>query len=279
MPRLYVVATPIGNLEDITLRALRVLREVNIIAAEDTRLARVLLSHFDVHGKRLVSYNEHNRSQRIPEIVELLAVQDVALVTDAGTPAISDPGVELVAAARAAGFDAVAVPGPSAPVAALSIAGLRAASFCFAGFLPRAGGDLRRLLESAKHRVEALVAFEAPSRLLKTLRMIEAVLPDRRIAVCRELTKLHEEVFVGAAAEAIEHFAQPRGEIVIIIEGAGSAVAAATNDEISALEPEVEEMKTLGLTRAQVTALLASRHGIGRRRAYELWLAASGGKD
>jgi 16S rRNA (cytidine1402-2'-O)-methyltransferase len=278
MPHLYVVATPIGNIEDITLRGLRVLQDVDVIAAEDTRTARVLLSHFEIRGKRLISYNEHNRRERIPQILVLLADQDVALVTDAGTPAISDPGVELVAAARAAGFTAVAVPGPSALIAALSVAGLAATPFTFTGFLPRGEGDLRRLLIAAETRPDTLVAFEAPSRLTKSLQVIADVLPDRRLAICRELTKMHEEVFVGTAAEALRHFNEPRGEIVIVIEPSPSRRQ--SNDLPAAdLETEVAEMKALGLSRSQAGALLASRHGISRRQAYALWLGGDGEKD
>jgi 16S rRNA (cytidine1402-2'-O)-methyltransferase len=273
MPRLYIVATPIGNLEDITFRALRALQEAGVIAAEDTRVARALLSHFGVRRKRLISYNEHNRARRIPELLGLLAEHDIALITDAGTPAISDPGAELVAAARAAGHQVVAVPGPSAVAAAVSVAGLAGASFTFVGFLPRTEGDLRRLFESLQTRDEALVAFEAPARLAKTLRLIEEALPERRIAVCRELTKLHEEVFVATAAEATAHFGAPRGEIVIIIEGSKGAPPRAKAAPAASIEAEVAEMKALGLTRAQASALLSSRHGIGRRQAYALWLA------
>jgi 16S rRNA (cytidine1402-2'-O)-methyltransferase len=272
MPLLYIVATPIGNIEDITLRALRVLQDAAVIAAEDTRTARILLSHFDIRGKRLISYNEHNRRERIPQILTLLTDQDVALVTDAGTPGISDPGIELVAAAREAGFTVVAVPGPSAPIAALSIAGVVAAPFTFTGFLPRAEGDLRRLLTAAETRSETLVAFEAPSRLTKSLQVIADVLPDRRLAVCRELTKLHEEVFVGTAVEALQHFDAPRGEIVIVIEPSRSYHR--RDDAAVDLKAEVAEMRRLGLSRSQAGALLASRHGVSRRQAYALWLAA-----
>ena len=215
---LYVVATPIGNLEDASLRALRILGEVSLVAAEDTRTAGVFLRH---HGlrPRLISYTDHNKDERTPRILQHLDESDAALVTDAGTPAISDPGVELVAAARDAGHQVVAVPGPSALVAALSVAGLRCQDFHFVGFLPRANGELRRLLTDASMRPETLVAFEAPRRLHKSLAAIREAMPRRRLAVCRELTKLHEETFLGTAAEAIAHFHEPRGEIVLVIEG------------------------------------------------------------
>ena len=275
MGRLYVVATPIGNLEDVTLRALRVLHEVSIVAAEDTRTARILLSHHGIKA-RLVSYTDHNKARRIPELLNHLDEGDVALVTDAGTPAISDPGVDLVAAARKAGHEVVAVPGASAVVAALSIAGLPTTGFRFAGFLPRTAGDLRRLLQEQARDPETLVAFESPRRLRRSLEVIATALPERRIAVCRELTKLHEEVFVGTAQEALTHFLEPRGEIVLLIEGAENDATAAMGDESGAAE-EVAEMKRLGLTRSQAMALLGKRYGLARRRLYELWLEAGEG--
>ena len=276
MNRLYVVATPIGNLEDVTLRALRVLSEVSLVAAEDTRTAGVFLRHHGLHP-RLLSYTDHNKQQRIPQILERLAEGDVALVTDAGTPVISDPGVDLVAAARSAGYDVVSVPGPSAPVAAMSVAGLGGTAFRFAGFLPRSAGELRRLLSEAAARDEVLVAFEAPTRLRKSLEAIAETMPERCIAVCRELTKLHEETFVGTAVEALAHFQQPRGEIVVLIEGAGDKKPSTPGDE-TALREELTQMRNLGLTRAQASALLSQRYRTNRRALYEMWLA-TGEKD
>jgi 16S rRNA (cytidine1402-2'-O)-methyltransferase len=273
MSNLFVVATPIGNLEDITLRALRILREVRLVLAEDTRSARILLTK---HGIRatLLSYNEHNHKRRLPEILQRLeGGEDIALISDAGTPAISDPGTELAAAVRAAGHNVVPIPGASAPVAALSAAGLRSVSFCFAGFLPRTAGKLRSLLQAQKPRPETLVAFESPERLRTTLTLLSEVMPERRIAVCRELTKLHEEFFVGSPAEALERFTEPRGEVVLIVEGASEAPPTATVSGPGAAA-EASEMRRLGLTRQQASALLTARHGINRRTAYELWLAA-----
>jgi 16S rRNA (cytidine1402-2'-O)-methyltransferase len=272
MNRLYVVATPIGNLEDVSLRALRVLAGVSLVAAEDTRTAGVFLRHHGLNP-RLVSYTDHNKRQRIPQILERLAEGDVALVTDAGTPAISDPGVDLVAAARSAGHEVLAIPGPSAPVAAMSVAGLAGTAFRFVGFLPRSAGELRTLLEEAAGRPEVLIAFEAPGRLRRSLQAIDAAMPERGMAVCRELTKLHEETFVGTAAQALAHFAEPRGEIVLLIEGASGSGATPEDDE-SALREEVAEMRRLGLTRSQAMTLLSKRYDTPRRRLYELWLEA-----
>lgn len=266
MSKLYVVATPIGNLQDISPRALGVLTDVDLIAAEDTRTAKIVLNHYAINT-RLLSYNEHNHSRRFPDIISRLdAGENVALVSDAGTPCISDPGVFLVAEARAAGHEIVTVPGPSAPIAALSISGLPTTSFTFVGFLPRTEGKLRSLVSSAG--ASTLIAFESPDRLAKSLKAIADALPDRRIAVCRELTKRFEEVFVGTAAEAAAHFTNPRGEIVIVIEGAEQH----EETDVEAASAEAAEMRDLGLSRQQATALLMSRHGIGRREAYELWL-------
>jgi len=273
MPRLYVVATPIGNLGDISARALEVLRAVDLVAAEDTRTAKVLLNHYAIQT-RLLSYTEHNHSRRCPEILGRLAAgEDVALVSDAGTPCISDPGVALVDAAHDAGYEVVTIPGPSAPVAALSISGLSSTLFTFAGFLPRNEGKLKALLASAGPAT--LIAFESPERLAKSLAVIDAALPGRRIAVCRELTKRYEEVFRGTAAAALAHFSEPRGEVVIVIEGATEKDAGPEDaDEAAA---EARQMRELGLSRPQATALLMSRYSLNRRHAYDLWLQAENG--
>jgi 16S rRNA (cytidine1402-2'-O)-methyltransferase len=269
MGTLFVVATPIGNLEDVSLRALRILREVDLILAEDTRTARVLLSHYGI-TKSLLSYNDHNRLKRIPEALRRLETGDLALVSDAGTPAISDPGGELVAAAHEAGFPVAPIPGPSAVPAALSVAGLRARSYCFVGFLPRQEGAIRQLFSEQGGSTDALVAFESPQRLPRTLAVLAEVLPGRRVAICRELTKLHEEVFVGLPAEAAERFETARGEVVLVVEGAERAPVAEVNEE--ALAREIDMMREVGLTRAQATALLSARYDVPRRRLYDLWL-------
>lgn len=269
MSRLYVVATPIGNLGDISPRALQVLAGVELIAAEDTRTARVLLNHYGIKT-RVTSYNEHNHRRRLPEILSLLDnAGEVALVSDAGTPAISDPGVALVQAVREAGHDVAAVPGPSAVIAALSIAGIPAQSFRFIGFLPRTAGKLRDVLRSTDD--PALVAFESPERLRRSLAVINDVLGDRRLAVCRELTKLHEEVFVGSADAALAHFAEPRGEIVLVIEGTAPQ---REDRDVQAAAATARQMHELGLSSKQAAALLASLYNLQRREAYQLWLAA-----
>lgn len=220
MPVLYVVATPIGNLEDISLRALRILGEVGLIAAEDTRTTRKLLTRHNIRAK-LVSYHKFSGEGRVQALTEALSTEDVALVTDAGMPAISDPGYELVLAATRAGVQVVPIPGPSAAVTALAVSGLPPDQFVFLGFLPRKPTELRRALAALQAETRTVIFFEAPHRLRKTLTALAEALPGRPLVVCRELTKLHEEVYRGDAASALEHFEAPRGELTLVLGGAG----------------------------------------------------------
>jgi 16S rRNA (cytidine1402-2'-O)-methyltransferase len=219
--RLIVCPTPIGNLADVTLRVLEELGRAHVIACEDTRHSRVLLDRHGIGGS-LVSLHEHNEASRARELSERIAGgETVALVSDAGMPLISDPGYDLVRACLERGLAVEVLPGPSAPVTALVASGLPAGRWCFTGFLPRRAGELRALLEGA---AETLVAFESPRRLTATLAVLAEVDPGRPVAVCRELTKLHEEIARGTASELAEHFVRtpPRGEIVLVI-GAGEA--------------------------------------------------------
>jgi 16S rRNA (cytidine1402-2'-O)-methyltransferase len=228
--RLVVCATPIGNLEDVTLRVLGALREADVVACEDTRRTRTLLDRYGIAAP-LVSYHEHNEERRAAELVDRMRGGDVvALVSDAGMPLISDPGYVLVRACVAAGVAVEVLPGPSAALAALVASGLPADHWRFEGFLPRKAGELRRVLS----RPETLVAFESPRRLAATLRELAEVDPARPAAVCRELTKVHEEVVRGTAAELAERFSAdaPRGEVVLVVgaapaRGAGDATPAA----------------------------------------------------
>lgn len=222
MGTLYLVATPIGNLEDITLRALRVLREAPLIAAEDTRHTRKLLNHFDI-PTRAISYHEHSPAARRDLIVAALAAGDVALVSDAGTPAISDPGADLVRAALAAGYAVVPIPGAVAAVSALIASGLPGDTFTFLGFPPRKSAERRALLEGVRAEPRTLVLYEAPHRLLECLDDLRAVLGDREIAVARELTKLHEAWLRGPISAVRERAAAgsgPRGEYTLVVAGA-----------------------------------------------------------
>jgi 16S rRNA (cytidine1402-2'-O)-methyltransferase len=269
---LYLVSTPIGNLEDITLRALRVLQHVSLIAAEDTRTTRKLLSHYDIHTP-LTSYNEHNRRAKTPRLLEALAHGDLALVSEAGTPAISDPGQHLVAAAWEAGYQVAPVPGPSVLTAALAASGLSTRRFLFLGFLPRQQGPLRKLLRSLRDTAETLVAFEAPHRVRATLLISCEELGDRRAAVCRELTKVHEEVFRGRLSEALEHFSEPRGEFTLVVEGCLEDQRAA--EPRADLSAEIQRLRAAGVPAREAVPALSARFGLSRRQLYRLWLAAS----
>ena len=270
MKTLYVVSTPIGNLEDITLRAIRTLREVALIAAEDTRVTRKLLSRYDIHTP-LVSFNENNHSRKLPEVLSALKSGDVALVCDAGTPGVNDPGNDLVIAAADAGATIVPIPGPSAVTAALAVSGLQDGPFVYLGFLPRKKAERRRLLELLASEEKTLVAFEAPHRLIAALQDIRSTLGDRNIAVCREMTKLYEEVFRGKVSESIEHFTEPRGEFTLVIEGASASEAESVPDDGSILEM-MKEHRSRGARAREAVAAVAAVSGISRRKAYNMWL-------
>ncbi|MBO4290212.1 MAG: 16S rRNA (cytidine(1402)-2'-O)-methyltransferase [Lachnospiraceae bacterium] len=227
--RLYICATPIGNLEDITLRAVETLKKVQLIAAEDTRHSKALLSRYDVHTP-VTSYHEHNRFEKAEVLLERLkAGDDIALITDAGTPVISDPGEVLVARAREEGIEVLALPGPCAMIAALSVSGIPGRRFCFEGFLPADNTGRRAVLEELKDEPRTVILYEAPHHLKGTLKELAKALGERRIAVCRELTKLHEEVLTMTLPEAAAYYEEnePRGEFVLVIEGKPAGQAAA----------------------------------------------------
>lgn len=220
MSRLYVVATPIGNLEDVSARALRVLGEVSAIAAEDTRVTSRLLARHGIR-KPFISYRAPVERRGLPRVIAALDEGDVALVSDAGTPTLSDPGQVLVTAAWAAGHTVVPIPGPSSITAALSIAGYGGPGFTFLGYLPRKPGEMRRLLATLAADPRPAVAFESPYRIAKSLALIAEALPERSITVTRELTKLHEEVLRGTAAEVLAALGErARGEFTLVISGA-----------------------------------------------------------
>jgi len=221
---LYLVATPIGNLEDVTLRALRILGEVTLIAAEDTRTTRKLLTRHVIKA-RLVSYHQFSGEGRMRSLLNILEHDDVALVSEAGMPAISDPGYPLVRSALQHGIAVVAVPGPSAVLTALAVSGLPTHQFVYLGFLPRKPGERRKMLASLEGEERTVVAFESPHRMRRMLQDLNDVLPERPVALCRELTKVHEEIYRGDAANALEHFMQPRGEFTVVIGGAGLRAA------------------------------------------------------
>ena len=220
MGSLYLVATPIGNLEDMSPRAVRTLGEAHLIAAEDTRVTRKLLTHFDLHTP-LTSYFEHNKLTKLEAILAALNKGDVALVSDAGTPAINDPGYELVKAALAAGHSICPIPGPCAPVAALAASGLPTDQFLYLGYLPRKSSERRAQAEQICNMPCSLIFLESPHRLLAALKDLEFVLGDRQMAVARELTKIHEEIWRGTISAAHAYFSQnePRGEFTLVVAG------------------------------------------------------------
>lgn len=220
MGTLYLVATPIGNLDDVTLRALHVLESVPLIAAEDTRHTLKLLTHYGLR-RPLVSLHAQNEKRQISSLIDRLSRHDVALVSDAGTPALSDPGVRLVSAAVVRGFPVVPVPGPSAVLAALVSSGLPTDQFTFLGFLPRKRGELERVLRDAGQARRTFVFFESPHRITKTLDIMASALGPRSLVVAREITKVHEEFLRGTAATLLEHFekAPPRGELTVVVAG------------------------------------------------------------
>ncbi len=268
MPVLYVVATPIGNLEDITLRALRVLREVKLIAAEDTRKTRRLLNAYDIKTP-MTSYYEHNKLTKLEYILEYLKEGDVALVSDAGMPGISDPGYELIAAASKQNIPVVPLPGPSAITTALAVSGLPTDKFVYIGFLPNKGGARRQALKSVVAEPGTIIALEAPHRITAALTDILGVLGDRRIAVCRELTKLYEEVFRGTISEAIKHFTEPRGEFTLVIEGQVIKDKPQLTDTI---ERQLQQMYLAGATAKEAVAAMAGETGLKKKELYQTWL-------
>ncbi len=266
MGTLYLVATPIGNLEDISARALRLLRESKLIAAEDTRVARKLLSHFNIHTP-LTSYFEHNKLAKLGSILAALDAGDVALISDAGTPGLNDPGYELVCAALQAGYRISPVPGPAAPVAALTVSGLPADSFLYLGYLPRKSAERRKMLEKVAVLHYTLIFLETPHRLNESLRDLEAGLGDRPMAVARELTKLHEEIWRGRISEAQSYFRDPRGEFTLVVAGRPAAESEPWTEKklLAAIRRGVKT----GLPPAQLAAQLSKESGWKRRDIYE----------
>jgi 16S rRNA (cytidine1402-2'-O)-methyltransferase len=266
---LSVCATPIGNLEDVTLRVLSELREADVVLCEDTRHTRVLLERHGIRA-RLLSYHEHNEAKRVAELLPRLAAGErMALVTDAGLPAISDPGARLVDAALEAGIAVTVLPGPSAPETAVVASGVSADGYLFVGFFPRRADDLRALLARAGNTDYAVVGFESPRRLARTLAIVAAVDADWRVAVCRELTKMHEEVVRGSAGEIAELFAgaEARGEIVVVLapraepsrSDAGDDAAAAVGELVRARVPRRQAARVVArLTGASANDLYRS---------------------
>jgi 16S rRNA (cytidine1402-2'-O)-methyltransferase len=267
---LYLVATPIGNLEDITYRAVRILKEVSQIACEDTRQTRKLLNHFDIDA-RLVSYHEHNEKQRAPELIQKLTDgNDIAVVSDAGTPLISDPGYHLVSQAAAAGIPIVPIPGPSAAITALVASGLRADSFVFLGFLPPKGKHRREAMELIRTLDQTVILYEAPHRILATLDDLRSVIGDRQIVAAREMTKLHEEFLRGTADSIRESLAvRPavKGEFTVVISKPEVQSAPKPNDD--AIRAAVVRNIDEGQPRMDAIKAAARELGIPKRSVYK----------
>jgi 16S rRNA (cytidine1402-2'-O)-methyltransferase len=263
---LFLVATPIGNLEDITFRAVRTLKEVDLIACEDTRHTRRLLDHYNI-DKRAISYHEHNEHDRAASLVEqLTSGTNIALVSDAGTPLINDPGYRLVTAAVAAGVPVVPIPGPSAILTALTASGLPTDSFYFGGFVPQKQGARRKILETLGRLDCTLVFYEAPHRILETLQDIAHVYGDREVVLTRELTKLHEEFIRGtglALFRIMQERGVPKGEMTLVI---GKPLAPAVDDR--PVEAAVEEYMAQGLSRMDAIKAVARDRGIPKREIY-----------
>ena len=273
---LYLVATPIGNLADITHRALQVLRDVDLIACEDTRHTHKLLHHYGITTKT-ISYHEHNEQQRAAELIELLKQgSDVAVVSDAGTPSISDPGFRLVRAAVDAGIVVVPLPGPSALIAALIAAGLPTDQFFFGGFLPARSSARRARLDELRAIPGTLIFYEAPHRLAASLRDAHEILGEREAVVARELTKLHEEIRRGRLSELAEHYAtveQPRGEIVLLIDRTVLDDAASELARETSVAALVNQFETDGLDHRAALKKAARELGLSRAEAYRRLLA------
>ena len=268
MPVLYVVATPIGNLEDISLRALRILGEVSLIAAEDTRKTRRLLTKYDIKTP-MTSYFEHNKMTKLDYILDRLQKDDVALVSEAGMPGISDPGYELIKAAGQRDIDVVPVPGPSAITTALGVSGLPTDRFLYAGFLPPKPNDRKRALKSVAEESGTIILLETPHRLAAALNDIREVLGDRKLSVCRELTKLHEEVFRGTVSEAINYFHKPRGEFTLVIEGKSKDKESTVNEDV---EKQLHELYLGGAKAREAIGVVSEQTGLSRKELYKSWL-------
>ena len=270
---LYVVATPIGNLEDMTFRAVKILQTVDVIAAEDTRHTGRLLQHFQIKTPQ-VSYHEHNRSSRIPELLEELTNgKAIALVTDAGVPGISDPGYELVKVCIEAGIPVVPIPGANAAITALSAAGLPTDRFVFEGFLSAKGQQRRSHLESLETESRTLIFYESPHRLRETLQDFAEIFgTSRQIVLARELTKLYEEFWRGTIEEAIAHYSQrePQGEYTLLVAGTPPTQPQLSEEELKA---ELLNIMSQGISRSQASRQLAKLTSLPRRQLYQLALA------
>lgn len=275
--KLYLCATPIGNLDDITLRVLNTLKEVDLIAAEDTRHSIKLLNHFDIKTP-MTSYHEFNKVEKARYLVDKMREgTNVALITDAGTPGISDPGEELVKQCYEAGIELTSLPGPAACVTALTMSGMATRRFCFEAFLPQEKREKQRVLEELKEETRTIILYEAPHRLVRTLNELLEALGDRNISVCRELTKKYETVFRTTISGAAAYYGQqePKGECVLVIEG--KSVQAIRDEQVKAweemtIEEHMEFYLSKGTERKEAMKLVAKDRGISKRDVYQYLL-------
>lgn len=272
--RLYLCATPIGNLEDITLRALRILKEADLIAAEDTRNSIKLLNHFDIHTP-MTSYHEYNKIEKGHILVQkMLNGEQIALITDAGTPGISDPGEELAAMCHEAGIEVTSIPGPAACITALTLSGLPTRRFCFEAFLPADKKERREILQELTDETRTIILYEAPHRLVKTLEELFSQLGDRRATLCRELTKKHEHVFLSTLGQLLEYYKReaPRGECVLVIEGKSrkelKEEAVKAWEEMS-LQEHMAFYESQGVDRKEAMKKVAKDRGVPKREIYQ----------
>ena len=279
---LYLCATPIGNLQDMTPRAAETLRNVDLIAAEDTRNSIRLLNHFEIHTP-MTSYHEYNRVEKGEELVRLLQEgKDIALITDAGTPAISDPGEVLVRMCQEAGITVTSLPGPAACITALTLSGLSTRRFCFEGFLPFDNKkELRAVLEELKEETRTIILYEAPHHLIRTLDCLYEALGDRRITLCRELTKKFETVFPTTLRDALHYYEtnQPRGEYVLVLEGKSRREKEKERQDACAqmsLEEHMSLYEEQGIDRKEAMRRVAKDRGISRREVYQYFLERRG---
>ncbi|MEZ3435107.1 MAG: 16S rRNA (cytidine(1402)-2'-O)-methyltransferase [Lachnospiraceae bacterium] len=274
---LYLCATPIGNLEDMTFRAVRILKEADLIAAEDTRNSIKLLNHFEIKTP-MTSYHEYNKIEKGHKLVErLLKGENIALITDAGTPGISDPGEELVKMCQEEGIPVTAVPGAAACITALTLSGLSTRRFAFEAFLPSDKKERQAVLEELKEETRTIVLYEAPHRLLRTLKLLWEELGERKVRVCRELTKKHETVFVSTISGAVSHYEkhEPKGECVLVIEGKSRREIEAeeiASWEIMSIEEHMRYYEEQGINRKDAMKRVAKDRGISRREVYSALL-------
>lgn len=271
--KLYLCATPIGNLEDITFRVLRTLKEVDLIAAEDTRNSIKLLNHFEIKTP-MTSYHEYNKIDKGHYLVELMQQgKQIALITDAGTPGISDPGEELVRMSMEAGIPVTSLPGAAACITALTMSGLSTRRFAFEAFLPADKKEKQEILKELQEETRTTILYEAPHRLVRTLEELREALGDRRVTICRELTKKHETVFASTLSEALEHYRQeePRGECVIVMEGRSRKAMEEERQrawETMSLEEHMEIYKSRGMNHKDAMKAVAKDRGVSKRDIY-----------